>query len=60
MGWSSVINKPKPKKLQVGSGIETHLSNNVNSSITQSPPYSNQNTPSETPLAEAQTTKKTR
>ena len=48
MDESAGTNKPKPKKLQVGSGGETHLSNKVNSYINQYPPYSNQNIPSET------------
>ena len=43
-----VTNKPKPNKLQVGSGRDTHLINNSNSYITQSTPCDNQNTPSGT------------
>ena len=59
MGGSAVTNKPKPKKWQVGSGGDTHLSNNVSCYITQYPPFANQNTPSETPPVDAQTTNKT-
>ena len=36
----------------------THLSNNVNCSITRYPPCANQNTSSETPPVDVQTTKK--
>ena len=59
MGGSAVTNKPKPKKLQVGSGGDNHLSNKVNCSITQFPPCANQNAPSETSPVDAQTTNKT-
>ena len=60
MGGSAFTNKPKPNKLQVGSGGDTHLIDNVNFSITQSLPCANKNTPSETPPVDTQTTKKTR
>ena len=59
MGRSDITNKPKPKKLQVGSDVDTHLSNKVNYSITQPPPCANQRIPSETPQVYAQTIKKT-
>ena len=60
MGGISITNKPKTNKWQVGSGGDTHLNNNLNSSITQFPPYSNQDIPSETPPVDAQSTNKTR
>ena len=53
MGGSTITNKPKPKKLKVGSGGDTHLSNNINSSITQSPPCANQDISSDAPPVEA-------
>ena len=59
MGGSAVKNKTKPNKWQFGSGGDTHLINNVDCSINQYPPCSNQNNPSETPSVEAQTIKKT-
>ena len=59
MGGSAFTNKNKPKKWQVGSGGENHLSNNVKCSITQYPPCANKNNPSETPPVDAKTTKKT-
>ena len=52
MGGSTITNKPKPKKLQVGSGGDTHLINNINSSITQSPPFANQDIYSDAPHVE--------
>ena len=55
MGGSAATNKPKPNKLQVGSGGYNQLSNNINCSITQYPPCANQNIPSETPPVDAQT-----
>ena len=58
MGRSAVTNKHKHKKRQVVSGGDTHFSNNVNYSITQYLPCANQNTPSDTPPVDAQTTKK--
>ena len=60
MGGSAVTNKPKPEKLQVGSGGDTHLINNVNYYIAQSPPCANQDTPSDTPSVDTENTKKTR
>ena len=59
MGGSTITNKAKPKKGQVGSGGDTHLSNNVNSSITQSTPWANQYITFKTPKVDAQFTKKT-
>ena len=59
MGGSADTNKPKPKKLQVGSGGDNQLGNNVKCSITKYPPRANQNNPYETPQVEAQTTNKT-
>ena len=60
MSGRAVTKKPKPKKEKVGSGGDTHLSNNINFSITQYPPWANQNSPSETPQLDSQTIKKTR
>ena len=59
IGGSAVTNKPKPKKWQVGSGGNNRLINNINCSINQSQPCANQNTLSETPPVDAQTTNKT-
>ena len=59
MGGSTITNKPKPNKLQVGSGGDKHLSNNVNSSVARSPPCANQYIPSDAPPVDAQSNKKT-
>ena len=60
MGEIAVTNKPKPKKWQVGSGGDNHLSNNINYSITQYPLRANWNNPSDTLPVDAQTINKTR
>ena len=59
MGGSTITNKPKHNKLQVGSGGDTHLINSINSSITPYQPCANQEIPYETPPVYAQSTKKT-
>ena len=60
IGQSTIANKAKPNKWQVGSGRDTHLSNNVNFYIIQYPVCSNQNIPSKAPTVDTQSTKKTR
>ena len=60
MGGSTITNKTKPNKWQVGSGGDTHLINNVHYSITESSPYNNQDIPSETLPVDTESTKKTR
>ena len=60
IGGINITNKAKPNKWQVGSGRDTHLSNNVNFYIFQYPVCSNQNIPSKAPTVDTQSTKKTR
>ena len=58
MGGSNITNKAKPNKWKFGSGVGTHLSNNVNSNITQSPQCTNRYIPSDTPTVDSQSTNK--
>ena len=48
IGQSTIANKAKPNKWQVGSGGDTHLINNINFSISQFPPCANWYISSET------------
>ena len=58
MGGSTITNKAKPKKWQVGSDGYTHLSNNIHSSINQYSPCTKRDILSETPSVDTQSTKK--